>query len=951
MVITIVKRACAVINIFQDYSNLYCHHMKVSLHSFVVILLGFGLLTGNIEASTQDAHSRFSFAISGGASKGAYESGLNWSVIKIGREIPGLKDITGGQALQLEAGSITGASAGGINTLLSGLTWCSRSEEEGGLSNRIDNNVFRDIWLRIDINTLLPRRADSPSYLPDDAVLSRKDFLDAAAELRDKWNKPMFRKGCRIPLGVTVTRIEPDKLSVGNVEVQNQRFYIPFELRVTTDNSIDFFFDPADYPKVADPAMILMPRPRNAPPFSIDDQRVEDAAFTTSAFPMAFGRKRLQYCRLIVQEISDENNQQNQETVKTNTDLVCPAGYELAEAEFADGGLFDNLPIGVARILAERNARAEEDPYPVTYIYLDPNRVRYKIPEAKKDLACNSPNPPIACRIMEFSFASESQLILSFLGTARRYELYRELTSEDWQLNMSEISYKLADILREREIILDCQKEIPFFDRRLDCTESLERAGHLLEIAYDRKTPIIEAPYSVDRLKKAGIIKQCKQVTSNTGSQFQSACAFDIRRYRKVLADGLTSIAEQTKLTRNKIYSDISKSRLSMQNDRSLRVSSRSAPITGTLLESFGSFLEYKFREYDYYVGVYDGLIMVADTSCGLQYSTVSQSEDYRQCFDSVSKQLYTILGIKNDPRGRYVFAGLAQREYGKDKLLRFAYEPMPTADRDMQIIHDGLFKALAAGESEEVFFKYLKAEDFTPTPSKDGKQPLLADIIDDSDKWASELTRRLTTRLVYLDAQADKVYAAREPDKSKRDSAYTELMGVAAFGLQSYTYRYPEFSFAPSTAPDTWFWRNIIPFEFGFDIVEGDLLLTWQPTLALSKKDLLGVRASVGFAGGLIASSADETRENYLAVGIDYSRQTTFPVISSFGLTPTWYHSFTKPQVGDQDTLGGDVHVSFLNNRLRVGVGTRDFDNVSDSWFLTLGIADLPGMIYWLTR
>mgnify|MGYP000105888613 FL=1 len=173
-------------------------------------------------------HSRFSIAISGGASKGAYEAGLNWSVIKILGEAQSLRNMTGGEFFPFEAVSITGASAGGINTLLTGLTWCSLAEKEGGISNRIDANVFRDIWLRVDIDTLLPKRADSPRYLADDAVLSRKDFLKAAAELRDKWSQPHFRKDCRIPLGLTVTKIEPEVLNVGEVEVQNQRFYIPF---------------------------------------------------------------------------------------------------------------------------------------------------------------------------------------------------------------------------------------------------------------------------------------------------------------------------------------------------------------------------------------------------------------------------------------------------------------------------------------------------------------------------------------------------------------------------------------------------------------------------------------------------------------------------------------------------------------------------------------------------
>ncbi len=410
--------------------------MKFSLNISFAVILGFSLLTANVygQAQKETDSARFSIAIRGGASKGAYEAGLNWSVIKLSREISDSEMLEGGRTFQLELESITGASAGGINTLLSGLTWCSRPEKEGGIHNRIDNNVFRDIWLRADIRTLLPRYADSADYLHDDAVLSRKDFLEAAGNVRDLWNKPHYRKFCRIPLGVTVTRIEPDKLTVGSVDVQNQRFYIPFELRVMADNSIDFFFDPADYPKLADPAMILMPWSIDKVAFSIDDKSIEDVSFTTSAYPMAFGRKRLQYCRLIAHEDNDDDideaGQGKQSTVINDNELRCPEGYALAEAEFSDGGLFDNLPIGLARILAERNVSAKDDIYPVSYIYLDPNQMRYEIPQTKTDLACDGFNPPDACRTMAFNLASEGALLLNAMGTARTYELYRELTCD-----------------------------------------------------------------------------------------------------------------------------------------------------------------------------------------------------------------------------------------------------------------------------------------------------------------------------------------------------------------------------------------------------------------------------------------------------------------------------------------------------------------------------------------
>ncbi len=924
------------------------------------------LLAGEAESNTDEVSSRFSIAISGGASKGAYEAGLNWGALKIMLEYPKLVNQPSEQFIPLEASSIAGASAGGINTLLSGLTWCSLPEKEGGINNRSDDNIFRDIWLRIDINTLLPASADSPTYLPDDAVLSRKDLLEAAGELRDNWNKPLFRKDCRIPLGVTVTRIKPDISVAGGVQVQNQRFYIPFEMRVKDDNSIDFFFDPADYPKLADSSMILLPRSADAPAFSISDESIEDATFTSSAFPMAFGRKRLQYCRLIVQDTSDETRQDTQTSTNADTGLVCPDSYELTEAEFADGGLFDNLPIGVASKLAEFNKRAEGEPYPVTYLYIDPNRTRYEIPEYDKGLACDSPKPPEACRTMEYSAASESELLVGFLGTARRYELHRELTSDYWQLNLSEISYRLAEILRHNKITLDCGEDLPYFEHDLDCAEALLNSGRLLEFAYDRKNPEIGEPYSVNKLRKTGAVRKCTPINSISESrtaESRTICDIDVRGYREQLNDAMLSIAEKAELTKRKIYSDIKKSRLSMQNDRILRVSSRGAPITGTLLQDFGSFLDYKFREYDYYVGLYDSLILIVNKFCDLQYSSSYQSEKYRQCFDSVGEQMYTALGLNTDPRGRYVFAKLAMGEYSNENLLEFAYKPMPTTDSDMQIINDGLQKALISGESEEEFFKFLKAEGFVPTADKidpksrlsifsesDGK-PLLEEIIDNPDSWAAELTRRVTARLVYLETEAEKVYAAREPDEQKRESANTTSMGGTAFVMQSITYKYPDFSFAPSTAPEKWFWRNVIPYEIGFDLGEGDILLTWQPTLAISKKDLIGARLSLGFPGGLFQSSADVTRENYFATGLDYTRLTSSPYLSSYGFTPTWYHALNQPKLVDRDTVGGDIHMSILKNRMRFAIGTRDFENASDNWYLTVGITDLPGMIYWLTR
>jgi hypothetical protein len=933
--------------------------MNRFVKGLTVSILGVCALAGGAHGLERDTHQRFSMAISGGASKGAYEAGLNWAALKVVRETEDISTLSGGRIRPLELVSVAGASAGGVNTILSALTWCLLSDEHGELPNRVDDNFFRDLWLRVDINEFLPPEADSDLYLPDDAMFSRKDYFATARELRDNWQKPGYREGCKVPLGVTVTRVDPLELTVSEIEVKNQRFYIPFELRVKEDGTVSYFFDPRDYPTLSDPAMILMPRQRKDPPFSISDDRIIEAAAATSAFPTAFGRRRFEYCRLSIQ--SDEA-QSPDESGESDTDLICPEGYRLEEAEFADGGLFDNLPVGLARNLAELNREAFDDPCPVTYFFMDPDRVRYDAPDPPDTTACESEDPPDACRIMEFSFFTEAGLLVGALGTARKYELYRETTSDNWRLNLSQLSYELARILDEKHPVLSCDKELPYFESPLTCGEAVRRSGRFLEIAYDRIRPVISLPYSPERMEKAGAVDQCKRSPRESGSGPRVTCSVDIEKYRPQLADAMLKVMEVAQLKDQRLRVSISRSRQSMHDDRILRVSSRGGPITGTLLGDFGSFLDFKFREYDYYVGVYDAIALVTFNLCGLQYSREQQPKPYTECMRRSGQQLYDAVGVADDPKSRYVFARLAEREYGKEGFFEFAYEPLPAADRDMQIIHDGLAKALEAGEergeedksifvTEGTFFEYLKAEKFEPTPTDDGAEPLLANIIDDPKTWPTELTRRVTARLVYLERQAADLYVEREPNPELREESYTALMGATAHFLQSVTYTYPSFTFSPSTAPEDWFLRYVIPYQVSFDLVEGDMLIGWQPTFAMSENNLVHVRADLGFAGGLFNSSASEARENYLGLGLGYTRRTGSAFVSGVGITPMWYHKWSQPEIGDQDTGGGDINVNFLSDRLRVALGTRDVRDWGQNWYLTLGVTDLPGITYWLSR
>jgi hypothetical protein len=792
--------------------------------------------------------------------------------------------------------------------------------------------------------------------------LSRYDLRAASNLLKEKWHTPAFQKGCQIPLGVTVTRVKPEVLYIGDVKVQNQRFYIPFELYVKQDQTAGFRFNPDDYPTTIDAARLILPTQSGSEPNTFTDQQIEKISFTSSAFPVAFSRQRLQYCRLDTkQKESTEKQKSNSSPVDSTQELKCPQGYKLVEAEFADGGLFDNLPIGLARILSEQHRQSRNNPLPVTYIYIDPDRLRYEVPEPKKKSDCDSPNPPAACRQMEFSFLSESSLLVGALGTARKYELYRELTSQYWINNLSEIGYELAGKLEETKPNYSCDNYLPYFDKKLKCSEAIVRSGRFLELAYDRLQAPITSPFSVTRLRQRNIASNCVQAKAKL--QVKAECRIDILRYREQYANALTSIMHETKISDNELYTRIHNSRLSSHSDRIIRVSSLGSPITGHLLGDFGSFLDYKFREYDYYVGIYDIVVAASSVVCSNHFSPTDQGKAYTDCFNAFGKDTYAHLGLNNDQKGKYIFALLAQQEFGKSNIFRFAYQPMPAADKDMRVIHEGLRKALEAGLInpdekktaffvEKTFFVHLKHQGFTPTLTKGDKESLLAQIMDDPDQWSYELVSRVTNRLVYLEQQAEIIFEQRESDPEMRKSAYPGLMGTGSYALRTTNYKYPGFTFSPSTAPDDWFWRNIIPFEFGFDLAEGDLLLTWQPTWSITQRDKLGIRGSLGFAGGLLnASEVTEAREDYFVLGLDYTRMTRAGLFSSYGANASWFHTFNKPKVSKQDSAGGDIHIGLLENRLRIAAGTRDFSNMGDTWFVLLSVTDIPGMTYWLTR
>lgn len=349
-----------------------------------------------------------SLAISGGISLGSYEAGLNWAVmrqLKYVREHPEQRSDKFPPALT----AVAGASAGGINALVSAMSWCMDDARMQGVAHdTVDQNLFRDIWLDVGFNNLLPE--NPAEYDPDDGLLSRRAFDQVIDRISQLLDKKIYRDECHIPVALTVTRTEPVVISVDGIEVRNQRFVIPFVLKASGDGGLKLESYLVDH---TNPMLgnVIYLRANNADGVRLDKQRVIDAVLASSAFPVAFGRVHLQYC--LRAEFSETTT-----ALRGN----CPQGHVEATGDFVDGGVFDNVPLGVAKALAEAQPKHPDVEY--SYIYLDPGSRRPEDIKRSQSLMMQ--------RSLGYGLSSQLSFLSGAIASGEEYELYSVLRNPDW---------------------------------------------------------------------------------------------------------------------------------------------------------------------------------------------------------------------------------------------------------------------------------------------------------------------------------------------------------------------------------------------------------------------------------------------------------------------------------------------------------------------------------------
>jgi hypothetical protein len=330
--------------------------------------------------------------VRGGVSLGAYEGGINWALLRVLQGDPSASLTT-----------VTGASAGNINAFLSAVEWCQSPARSAAESPR--DNLFWKAWIPVGIHGLFPR-GQRKGYAPGDGLFARAAFAPAEATLRRALDDgTRFPAGCPLTLGVTVTRIRPADIVIKSADAQSgsdgihiptQRFVSTFGL--DTGPAGLRFRQLAEHDHEIGEYLTL---PTKDGAGLVSDDQVIDIIHASSAFPVAFGPQVIRHCV--------ENGQ-----VRQGDRGPRRGGCAAVADQFIDGGVFDNVPLGLAVSLTGQILGADASEQ-VHYVYVDPDHAR-----SYSKAPTPAPERPETKRV---GLSTTFDFISTFIAVSEQYEL------------------------------------------------------------------------------------------------------------------------------------------------------------------------------------------------------------------------------------------------------------------------------------------------------------------------------------------------------------------------------------------------------------------------------------------------------------------------------------------------------------------------------------------------
>jgi len=795
---------------------------------------------------------RYVMTISGGISLGAYEAGFNWTLL---RHLKRHRAVAPGSNLApLELVAATGASAGNINAFLTAVGWCQTAAFD--TQETPSNNLFWQAWVPIGLDELF--LGPGGAYAKDDGLLARSAFTDIKKKLAGATaTAGRFDPTCRLPIGITVTRNKLGNLVLNDsggsgpgLQIATQRFVVTMEAHASPQG-LAFIERPRG---CDDPAVGQYLHLPGAAGTQLPIETVLGLVEASSAFPLAFGSKRVNHC-----------------AHGDKRDPLCALESEAPSADaFFDGGVFDNVPLGLGVSLAmPRKPRAcpsDHDDGDIEFLYVDPGRRRRGAFGGGAEQAGEGPTRGLASAVT---------FLGNFVQVSRQYELQTA------------------------------------------------------------------ARYVFDRLFSE-----------------------DLRR---------ASATEAAKMAKGE------------QQSRSvarLRLSSRFYPVVGNYLGAFGAFFARSFREYDFYVGIYDALFGVAEGFCrtGAPGDPINQG----RCIAAQVLQLEKDMGLTapgSEP-ARYVVDQLLRAEISAwltdANATPGILATIPNADprapaAGLSTATAGQIKVMAAlvGVSGEIDRaeaaatasgdpvqkrRFYEGDTFVAFVERFHGQ--LGDI--NADGVRQQFAPREYRFVRDPDAEmrialASAAEREAEIEEQEKYALGTQTMAIAQMMLYSEPFRPSKgLDLDPSSIPDRrlTFARaaaRVLPYSVSGDFLNGGTSIEYRPGYWFVE------RVGVGVPLSPIVWQSGQGGKMMSAAGLAFLLHLDSVALPEVQLGARFTQTWQGISDGSMNVRpGAELAGYFLAGKLRLSVGVDDFALIADThhaWSVKLGLADLNGLTYWALR
>ena len=979
----------------------------------------------------------FSLVVRGGISLGVYESGVNWALLRLLKDLrdnPGASDIVHPELL-----AAAGASAGAINGFLAGLMWCTEEAADGNAIDSLDSNLLRDTWHSVDINKLL-NYADAPE-LEDKAGFTRKVLRSVQTNVTDAIDERSFRSGCKVAFGAALTRSRPVLVANAGVHVPQQRLVLPLRIESDPDQSGEIRLRNFEFPQpkftfrkdeeLSDQAFELekhkalsdrafltsliyldgdFEEPVLDANLEIDD--VFTAIKASASFPVAFAPMKLSYCLYQPSPLRDTDVQgrlrEARDKERSDTpDRRCPKNYGRLSSYFVDGGVFDNDPLELVRKLSEQQAVDLKDELDlsdatVQYLKIDPDRRRppsehfeFILPGYAEvgdsiEVSLWAGNPALAKRgtlLRPDQIDFETVKILHCRSSAppagakrgwqeheaKPHEVVLTETAVNSQLFVGAVHTRpatgdKASYLAGADIVVEPHDRLLVYSsrevRRPNC--DTEADEEILKFSKRRSIGIVsEVPPGL---------------TTQLG--FLGGSVTSARRYRlydELMSNNWHDGAYQ--------QDDVHKA----EDSRPLFQPARLTPLVADFLFAFGAFLDERFRDFDYYAGVYDAVYGIAEFLC---FTSSGSDGDRDECRGEQAQRVYLQLCAPaatdidarmsacqaSSPKSNAVIyqmvlletCSVAQAAKGRvsDCVLESHWQwaqdlAMPDGEevsdaeaRELMVVGAALLEANdeVSESDKDPFVRFVRklADKLDQSEPEDSYvlNEMLARVDRPVPTWWYPIAEKAVPRLIDLQDEDTQVREGIGLEASEQAGIVKGSLALTGFAFESEFKEPTGWMWNQTSVPDyanrRWI-ATVLPSEIAVDSRNGGAAIYWNP----------GYRFTEDF--GLDFRVSPYLRQRFSDETVEFAELTTFvtwrprnPLFSSFGIGPTVTYTYSDQEIGDDTNLGVSASMGLIADKLRVTYGLRSFskdDFAGDYIYWHLGVNDLPGMAYWICR